>query len=447
MDQLTSGVMENEIPNSGLIEPKLISFARAMDKVFRAREKKHVNDYKIYICEVEAKKTNTGNSFTPGITMRQHHNPSIRQINFWAFSPGIAIEELKQLGVRSIIMTSGTLSPMASFKDDLKVPFRIELENNHVINSEKQVLVNAISTGPNGKQLNSSYNNRESNEYKDELGSSILRICETMIGKYNVDMELHGGILVFFPSYGSLESAVDRWKATSLYQRLEAVGGAIICEPKGSGNEISKKLSVENDKRSNDTVQKISFFGETRPRINEAEDENGISSDMLQGLVQNFDQMLRENRRCIFLAVCRGKVSEGIDFNDEKGRVVIITGLPYAPYLDPWIVLKKQYLDDRIKSSVALKSQQVLNNANSSGVMHNNYSLSSAATLGSSFLQNTGRVVSSKPIQASLNVPQSSHISGQDWYNQSATRAVNQAIGRVIRHKNDWGCIFLLDDR
>jgi len=25
-------------------------------------------------------------------------------------------------------------------------------------------------------------------------------------------------------------------------------------------------------------------------------------------------------------------------------------------------------------------------------------------------------------------------LSGRDWYNQQATRAVNQAIGRVIRH-------------
>jgi hypothetical protein len=38
-------------------------------------------------------------------------------------------------------------------------------------------------------------------------------------------------------------------------------------------------------------------------------------------------------------------------------------------------------------------------------------------------------------------------IDGQAWYNQSASRAINQAIGRVIRHKNDWGAIFLLDER
>ena len=40
-----------------------------------------------------------------------------------------------------------------------------------------------------------------------------------------------------------------------------------------------------------------------------------------------------------------------------------------------------------------------------------------------------------------------SNLSGQGWYMQSASRAVNQAVGRVIRHKNDWGAIFLMDDR
>ena len=35
-------------------------------------------------------------------------------------------------------------------------------------------------------------------------------------------------------------------------------------------------------------------------------------------------------------------------------------------------------------------------------------------------------------------------LSGDEWYRQAATRAVNQAIGRVIRHKDDYGGFFFL---
>lgn len=47
----------------------------------------------------------------------------------------------------------------------------------------------------------------------------------------------------------------------------------------------------------------------------------------------------------IFMGVCRGKVSEGLDFVDANGRAVIIIGLPYPPFKDPRIILKRKYLD------------------------------------------------------------------------------------------------------
>ena len=38
-------------------------------------------------------------------------------------------------------------------------------------------------------------------------------------------------------------------------------------------------------------------------------------------------------------------------------------------------------------------------------------------------------------------------LTGEQWYTQQALRAVNQGMGRVIRHRHDYGAIILCDDR
>ena len=38
-------------------------------------------------------------------------------------------------------------------------------------------------------------------------------------------------------------------------------------------------------------------------------------------------------------------------------------------------------------------------------------------------------------------------LTGEEWYTQQASRAVNQAVGRVIRHRHDFGAIIFCDER
>lgn len=49
-----------------------------------------------------------------------------------------------------------------------------------------------------------------------------------------------------------------------------------------------------------------------------------------------------------------------------------------------------------------------------------------------------------QPFPISPNVSQ---FAGREWYGQQSSRAVNQAIGRVIRHRHDYGAILLCDER
>lgn len=109
-------------------------------------------------------------------------------------------------------------------------------------------------------------------------------------------------------------------------------------------------------------------------------------------MMQAYNTCIKQNNGAIFMAVLRGKVSEGLDFADMYGRAVIIIGIPYGPKEDPKVVLKKECLDRNRTSENKLPS-------------------------------------------------------GDEWYRLEAVRATNQAIGRVIRHKNDYGAILLLDDQ
>ena len=79
--------------------------------------------------------------------------------HFWCLNPAVIFDELKDT-VRSIVLTSGTLSPMASFSSELNVDFPIQLEANHVID-KKQVWIGTLSHGPTGKVVKATYEHTE----------------------------------------------------------------------------------------------------------------------------------------------------------------------------------------------------------------------------------------------------------------------------------------------
>ena len=49
----------------------------------------------------------------------------------------------------------------------------------------------------------------------------------------------------------------------------------------------------------------------------------------------------------LLMGVCRGRISEGLDFSDKAARCVIIVGVPYPQMTDPRVILKKYYLDQK----------------------------------------------------------------------------------------------------
>ncbi|XDV51058.1 hypothetical protein PO909_020008 [Leuciscus waleckii] len=262
-------------------------------------------------------------------------------LSYWCFSPGFSMQELLGQGVRSIILTSGTLSPLSSFTCEMQIPFPVSLENLHVIQPD-QIFVSIIEKGPDGMKLSTAFDRRFVPENMSSMGNTLV----------NLTRLVPHGLLVFFPSYPVMDKTLEFWRASGHAGRIEKVKPMFV-EPRGKGT-FTEVIDGYYAKLKDPNSSGGSFF-----------------------------------------AVCRGKASEGLDFADTYCRGVVVTGLPFPPMMDPRVVLKMQYLDEMCKNNI-------------SGVKY---------------------------------------LSGQEWYRQQAYRAVNQAIGRVIRHREDYGAIFLCDHR
>lgn len=69
------------------------------------------------------------------------------------------MQHLVEQNVRSIILTSGTLTPFKPLISELGIPITVSLENPHIVDTS-QVCVKVISYGSDGEQLLSNYENR-----------------------------------------------------------------------------------------------------------------------------------------------------------------------------------------------------------------------------------------------------------------------------------------------
>ena len=57
-------------------------------------------------------------------------------MGFWCFNAGNSFRQIMSLKPRSVILTSGTLTPMESFEKELQVRFKNKLENKHVVDMD-----------------------------------------------------------------------------------------------------------------------------------------------------------------------------------------------------------------------------------------------------------------------------------------------------------------------
>lgn len=109
-----------------------------------------------------------------------------------------------------------------------------------------------------------------------DLGHTVARIAE----------KTPGGMLLFFPSYRLMETCYEIWQ-------------------------------------NHDLVSKISA---AKPLLREPKDPAHYQIIMDRYYSNIFEE---ENGGAILMGVCRGRISEGLDFSDNAARCVMIVGIPY----------------------------------------------------------------------------------------------------------------------
>lgn len=332
---------------NGLAVTTLESIFMVLTLLF-SRNLKYAGDYKLIIQR----------SNKPLESLPEQEKSINLEINFWCLNPAVAFDFLNTT-CRSLILTSGTLSPMDSFSSELGISFPNRISTNHIINNNQiwLGLVNKFHNQTNDSlfSLNASYGSMNSSSMQDRYGESIIELI-----KY-----IPAGVLVFFPSYYSMDKTIEQWKKSNIFKRIQSYKRVLV-EPKGSTTtkQVQKFLDIYHN--ANNLKSKKSSSG-----------RNQISQT-----------------GAIFFGVCRGKLSEGIDFTDGDCRAVIVIGIPYPSVKDLQINLKRAHNDE----------------------------------------------MRSLPGHESM-------LSGSSWYSKQAYRCLNQAIGRAIRHQKDYGAIILLDER
>ncbi len=113
----------------------------------------------------------------------------------------------------------------------------------------------------------------------------------------------------------------------------------------------------------------------------------------------------------VWLGVCRGRTSEGIDLRDDDARTVLVVGVPLMGWKDRAVRVKWAYNDER--RSLRLRSS----------------------------------TIESVDEEAEAPSTDSVVVGGEDWYLSNAMRSINQAAGRAVRHAKDHGALVLVDNR
>ncbi|CAD7924888.1 unnamed protein product [Amoebophrya sp. A25] len=256
--------------------------------------------------------------------------------------------------------------------------------NNFYVRSGMLPVGGAQQAGGFGGFAGGSSAQQWNDELLADLGLSVLALARS----------IPAGLLVFFASYAHLEHCLELWTATGTVNALEQVKGKIVVE----------------DRRRD-----------------------------VQEMKSEYQEAVERTGQALLFAVMRGKCSEGLSFNDNFARGIVILGICLPAFGEAAVVHKMAYNTHFGGSrSASTRATQAKKNASSAATSSRFFSRT-AAESGTRELENSAI--------STMLLDRAGLASGNAWYEQQALRAINQALGRCIRHQGDYGALFLFDTR
>ncbi|XP_059455898.1 uncharacterized protein LOC132186105 isoform X2 [Corylus avellana] len=215
--------------------------------------------------------------------------------------------------------------------------------------------------------------------------SSSIMIQELGLLLCNLVTVVPEGIVLFFSSFEYEGQVYDGWKASGLLERI-----------------MKKKRVFREPRKSTDVESVLKEYKETIDTLS----------------LGNSNEHPASQSGAILFAVVGGKLSEGINLSDGMGRCVVMVGLPYPSPSDIELI-------ERVKHIEGL--------GNSDSIKTPKFPVTEE--------------VHSGDVKAGFEILRGCRRRGKEYYENLCMKAVNQSIGRAIRHVNDYAAILLVDTR
>ncbi|GAB1317116.1 ATP-dependent DNA helicase chl1 [Madurella fahalii] len=343
--------------------------------------------------------------------------PDIK-LSYLLLSPTHAFSSIVS-SVRAVILAGGTMSPFDDYKAHLFPTLPADqittLSCGHVIPPSNLFVwtlastrpIPAGSTAPTPDAFEFSFQKRSDRAMIRQLGLALLNICSVV----------PDGVVVFFPSYGYLDEVVAAWQTPP-----NASSSSSTTTTTTTTTATATATATTNRQTLWDRLgAKKALFRETK---------GGSSDEVLQ---QYTDAILSRppprsegagpnhsaGGGAVLLSVVGGKLSEGINFSDRLGRCVLVVGLPYPNLHSPEWRARLEYVERATRDRLAGQGPRWRNGGEG----------------GEGEGEGEGEVAA-RAKQAA-----------RDFYENACMRAVNQSIGRAIRHRADYAAVVLVDRR